>query len=160
MALSTGASFEISRNPVEPSGSTMWAMDAHINIARPPNTPASRIRFAIAPPVVAKLCSKNRSQRCEQSKKRRSLSCAWVCDCARLESGAAHLAFALLALLAHGAGIGNVGDVGYLELMLFFAGFLLVGFGGGALAAFGHGALFPHAGQLHFMTNVVFQFIR
>src|SRR5579872_4535304 len=161
MAPSTGASFGISRTPVEPNGTTMWAMDAHMNIARPPSTPASRMRFAIPPPVVAKLWRKTAASGVRHKKKAQPAAAPWSDGSPGLEaSAAAHIALALLALLAHGAGIGNVGDVGYLELMLFLAGLLLIGFGSGALAAFSHGALFPHAGQLHFMADVVFEFIR
>src|SRR3989449_2438194 len=46
----------ISLIPVCPSGKTMWGSDAQTNIAMPPSTPASRMRFVISPPVGCVLC--------------------------------------------------------------------------------------------------------
>src|SRR5581483_4868814 len=52
IAAITGASLEISLMPAVPSGSRSWAINDHRNIAMPPSIPASRIRFAIHPPVL------------------------------------------------------------------------------------------------------------
>src|SRR5262249_53720619 len=43
----------ISLKPVSPSGSTMWAIDAQINMAIAPSTPARRMRLFISFPCLA-----------------------------------------------------------------------------------------------------------